>query len=67
MRVLAVCGSLQAKSGNLELLKTAAAAVPPGVELVIFDGLRSLPHFNPDRGGRSARERDAMEVSGVRE
>lgn len=48
MRVLAVCGSLQAKSGNLELLKTAAASVPPGVELVIFDGLRNLPHFNPD-------------------
>jgi NAD(P)H-dependent FMN reductase len=48
MRVLAVCGSLQAKSGNLELLKTAEALVPPGVELVIFDGLRDLPHFNPD-------------------
>lgn len=48
MRVLAVCASLQAKSGNLELLKTAAAAVPPGVELVIFDGLRDLPHFSPD-------------------
>jgi chromate reductase len=48
MRVLAVCGSLQAKSGNLELLKTAAASVPAGVELVIFDGLRDLPHFNPD-------------------
>lgn len=48
MRVLAVCGSLQAKSGNLELLKAAAASMPPGVELVIFDGLRNLPHFNPD-------------------
>ena len=48
MRVLAVCGSLQAKSGNLALLKTAAASMPPGVELVLFDGLRELPHFNPD-------------------
>src|SRR6187200_1872206 len=48
MRVLAVCGSLQAKSGNLALLKTAAASMPPGVELVLFDGLRNLPHFNPD-------------------
>ena len=48
MRILAVCGSLQGQSGNLELLKTAAASVPPGVELVLFDGLRNLPHFNPD-------------------
>ena len=48
MRVLAICGSLQAKSGNLALLKTAAASMPPGVELVLFDGLRNLPHFNPD-------------------
>jgi NAD(P)H-dependent FMN reductase len=48
MRVLAVCGSLQAKSGNLALLKAAAASVPPGVDFVLFDGLRDLPHFNPD-------------------
>ena len=48
MKVLAICGSLQAKSGNLALLKTAATLVPPGVELVLFDGLRELPHFNPD-------------------
>ena len=48
MRVLAICGSLQAKSGNLALLKTAAASMPPGVDLVLFDGLRDLPHFNPD-------------------
>jgi NAD(P)H-dependent FMN reductase len=48
MKVLAICGSLQAKSGNLALLKTAAALVPRGVELVMFDGLRELPHFNPD-------------------
>ena len=48
MRVLAICGSLQTKSGNLALLKTAAASMPPGVEVVLFDGLRNLPHFNPD-------------------
>lgn len=48
MRILAICGSLQAKSGNLALLSVAAASVPHGVELVLFDGLRDLPHFNPD-------------------
>ena len=48
MKILAICGSLQANSGNLALLKTAATLVPPGVDLEIFDGLRDLPHFNPD-------------------
>ena len=47
MRMLAICGSLQAKSGNLTLLHIAAST-PPGVELMIFDGLRNLLHFNPD-------------------
>jgi chromate reductase, NAD(P)H dehydrogenase (quinone) len=56
MRILAVCGSLQTTSKNLALLHAAAASVPPGVELVVFDGLRDLPHFNPD-----------LEVSGVPE
>jgi NAD(P)H-dependent FMN reductase len=48
MRILAICGSLQAKSKNLTLLDAAAAAVSAGVEVVLFDGLRDLPHFNPD-------------------
>jgi chromate reductase, NAD(P)H dehydrogenase (quinone) len=48
MRILAVCGSLQSKSKNLTLLGTAASCVPPDVELVLFDGLGDLPHFNPD-------------------
>jgi chromate reductase len=54
--ILAICGSLQASSGNLMLLKTAAAVAPPGVDLVLFDGLRDLPHFDPD-----------LEASGVPE
>ena len=48
MRILAVCGSLQQKSGNLTLLERAAALAPPGMELQLYDGLRDLPHFNPD-------------------
>lgn len=48
MRVLAVSGSLQAKSGNLSLLQTAARQAPAGVEVQLFDGLRHLPHFDPD-------------------
>jgi NAD(P)H-dependent FMN reductase len=48
VRILAVSGSLQSKSSNLHLLQVAAAAAPPGVEVVIFDRLRDLPHFDPD-------------------
>ena len=48
MRVLAISGSLQARSANLSLLRSAAASAPAGVEVVLFDGLRDLPHFNPD-------------------
>ncbi|HYV48760.1 MAG TPA: NAD(P)H-dependent oxidoreductase [Myxococcaceae bacterium] len=56
MRILAVCGSLQAKSANLELLKLAAATAPEGVEIILFSGLDRLPHFNPDleAGGAEA-------------
>ncbi|HVZ32176.1 MAG TPA: NADPH-dependent FMN reductase, partial [Polyangiaceae bacterium] len=48
MRILAISGSLQARSSNLTLLETAVRLAPPGVEVVLFDGLRSLPQFNPD-------------------
>jgi len=54
MRILAVCGSLQSKSTNLELLEVARALSPSGVDLVRFDGLRDLPLFNPDLEGGEA-------------
>jgi chromate reductase, NAD(P)H dehydrogenase (quinone) len=48
MRFLAISGSLQAQSKNLALLNAAATLAPPDVEVVLFDGIRDLPHFNPD-------------------
>lgn len=48
MRILAVCGSLQAESANLALLRAAATSAPAGADVVLFDGLRELPHFDPD-------------------
>lgn len=48
MRILGICGSLQARSGNLSLLELAGSLLPEGASLVLYDGLRSLPHFNPD-------------------
>lgn len=52
MKVLGICGSLQAGSANLALLRRAAELAPPGVRLAIFDGIRDLPHFNPDLEGQ---------------
>lgn len=43
-----MCGSLQANSGNLTLLRAVANFVPAGVEYRIYDGLRDLPHFDLD-------------------
>jgi len=54
VRILAVSGSLQAKSGNLALLRTAVASAPEGVEVMIFDGVRDLPLFDPDLEARGA-------------
>lgn len=74
MRILGICGSLQARSHNLVLLQTAAAAAPDGVEIVIGDDLRRLPPFDPDleesgplpvveQWRRAIRESDALLVA----
>jgi NAD(P)H-dependent FMN reductase len=62
VRILAVSGSLQAKSGNLALLQAAIASAPAGVEVVLFDGLRVLPHFDPDLEAPPGGETKALAV-----
>jgi len=47
-RILTVCGSLQARSGNRALLDGAARLASAGVEVLAFEGLRDLPPFDPD-------------------
>lgn len=47
-RILAICGSLRAASINAAVLETARAVAPEGVEVSGYDGLATLPHFNPD-------------------
>lgn len=56
LRVLGVCGSLQAQSSNLQLLRLAAAWNPERVALTISDAPRALPHFNPDLDGERTPE-----------
>jgi NAD(P)H-dependent FMN reductase len=48
VRVLLVSGSLRGRSTNTAALRTAAVAVLPGLEAVLYEGMGSLPHFNPD-------------------
>ncbi len=48
MRVLGICGSLQRRSSNQTLLLRAQELAETPLEIIIFDGLRELPLFNPD-------------------
>ncbi len=51
MRILAISGSLRARSSNTEALRAAAALALPAAEVTLFAGLAALPHFNPDLDG----------------
>jgi chromate reductase len=56
MRILGISGSLRRDSHNSRLLRAAAEMLPPGVELVPFDGLAELPAYNEDADGDSGPE-----------
>jgi len=45
MKIIAICGSLRSQSSNLALLRAAATIA---AEVEIYEGLATLPHFNPD-------------------
>ena len=48
MKILALCGSLRARSFSAGLLRAAEALAPAGVEFRVFDAHGQLPLFNPD-------------------
>ena len=48
MRILAISGSLRARSSNSAVLHAASTLVPEATELIVYSSLGSLPHFNPD-------------------
>ena len=48
LRILALSGSLRARSSNTSLLYLAIDAAPGDVTIVMYEGLATLPHFNPD-------------------
>jgi NAD(P)H-dependent FMN reductase len=47
-RIIAISGSLRRHSSNTTLLRALASVAPADVEVVLYDGLGALPHFNPD-------------------
>ncbi|HEY2001436.1 MAG TPA: NADPH-dependent FMN reductase, partial [Acidobacteriaceae bacterium] len=49
LRILAIAGSLRARSANLLLLESAAVLAGTEMRLEIFPDLGSIPLFNPDR------------------
>jgi len=54
VRILGISGSLRRGSHNRKLLRAAAAGLPPGVDLVEWDGLAALPAFDEDQESRPA-------------
>ena len=47
--ILGLSGSLREGSHNASLLRAAATALPPGVELRLYEGLREIPPYDSDR------------------
>jgi NAD(P)H-dependent FMN reductase len=54
MRVLLISGSLRAGSTNTAVLRTALDVAPAGIEAVLYEGMATLPHFNPDDDAEGA-------------
>ncbi|MFI5231750.1 MAG: NADPH-dependent FMN reductase [Gemmatimonadales bacterium] len=52
--LLAISGSLRARSSNTEVLRAAALVAPSTVRIEVYDGLGTLPHFNPDLDAEGA-------------
>ena len=48
MRILGISGSLRRDSHNTALLRAVAELLPPGDELVLWDGLRDVPPYDQD-------------------
>jgi chromate reductase len=48
MRILGLSGSLRAGSSNSAVLRLAARIAPSTMQIELYDGLNTLPYFNPD-------------------
>lgn len=60
--ILAISGSLRARSSNTETLRAAAMLAEDSLKVSLYGGLATLPLFNPDLDGA-----DALPLPPVRE
>ena len=47
-KILAISGSTRQSSTNLSLIKAITKLVAHKIDIVLFQGLAEIPHFNPD-------------------
>jgi chromate reductase len=48
VKLLAISGSLRAESYNTALARAAGDLVPDGVDVEVYEGLHTLPHYSQD-------------------
>ena len=65
MKVLGLSGSLRADSHNSRLLRVAADLLPPGAELIVFDGLKAIPPYDEDDEADGHQAVDALRTAMV--
>ena len=63
MKVLGLSGSLRAGSHNSRLLRAAAALLPPGAELVEYEGLKAIPPYDADDEAAGHEAVDALRAA----
>jgi len=47
IKILAISGSLRTNSANTNILRTLASTASENIDVILYDGLADLPHFNP--------------------
>jgi chromate reductase len=55
-KVLAISGSTRQNSSNHNLIKAIAELYKEKLEVIIFEGISELPHFNPDNDNENVAE-----------
>jgi chromate reductase len=63
MKVLGLSGSLRSGSHNSRLLRAAAELLPPGAELVEYDGLKAIPPYDEDDEAAGHEAVDALRAA----
>src|SRR3954466_1642892 len=63
MKVLGLSGSLRSGSHNSRLLRAAADLLPPGAELVAYEGLKAIPPYEKDDEAAGHEAVDALRAA----